>query len=208
LAISDNHTTFNDALSMGDDPLRQGIQCISELITSPGLVNRDFNDVRTIMSMGGAAFFAVGEASGDDHARKAAENAITNHLLDITLEGAHGILLNITGSPQMTMQDVNVISGLIKEVAHPDVNLLFGITINPQIGDTIRVTVIATGFDQTDIRSSSFRRIIQPHEHSLDKEPDESLTKREILDKFPSTYYDPDNLEIPAFLRKRDEKSQ
>jgi len=68
--------------------------------------------------------------------------------------------------------------------------------------------VIATGFDQTDIRSSSFRRIIQPHEHSLDKEPDESLTKREILDKFPSTYYDPDNLEIPAFLRKRDEKSQ
>ncbi len=207
LALSDNHTTFNDAFSMGDDPLRQGIQCISELITSPGLVNRDFNDVRTIMSMGGAAFFAVGEAAGDDRARKAAENAIANHLLDITLEGARGILLNVTGSSQMTMLDVSQIAGMIKEVAHPDVNLLFGATINPQMGDVIRVTIIATGFDQTDIRSSSFRRIIQSHESPSINEPVDNLQKRPILDKYPSTYYDPDNLEIPAFLRKRDENS-
>lgn len=207
LALSDNHTTFNDAFSMGDDPLRQGIQCISELITSPGLVNRDFNDVQTIMSMGGAAFFAVGEASGDDRARKAAENAIANHLLDITLEGARGILLNVTGSSQMTMLDVSQIAGMIKEVAHPDVNLLFGATINPQMGDVIRVTIIATGFDQTDIRSSSFRRIIQPHETSSTNEPVDKLQKRPLLEKYPTTYYDPDNLEIPAFLRKRDENT-
>lgn len=205
LAISDNRTTFNDAFCMGDDPLRQGIQCISELITSPGLVNRDFNDVRTIMSMGGAAFFAVGEATGDDHARKAAENAITNHLLDITLEGARGILLNVTGSNQMTMHDVSQVAGMIKEVAHPDVNLLFGATINPQMGDTIRVTIIATGFDQTDIRSSSFRRLIQSNDKStIDKET-EKLEKRTILDTSPSTYYDPTNVEIPAFLRKQKE---
>lgn len=207
LALSDNHTTFNDAFSMGDDPLRQGIQCISELITPMGLINRDFNDVRTIMSMGGAAFFAVGEASGDDRARKAAENAIVNHMLDITLEGARGIVLNVTGSSQMTMLDVSQIAGMIREVAHPDVNLIFGATMNPQMGDVIRVNIIATGFDQTEIRSSSFRRIIQPHETPSAGEPVDNLQKRPLLEKYSSTYYDPDNLEIPAFLRKRDENA-
>jgi cell division protein FtsZ len=207
LALSDNRTTFNDAFTMGDDPLRQGIQCISELITSPGLVNRDFNDVRTIMSMGGAAFFSVGEASGDDRASKAAENAISNHLLDITLEGARGILLNVTGSSLMTMHDVSHIAGLIKEVAHPDVNLLFGATINPQMGDTIRVTIIATGFDQTDIRSSSFRRIIQQSEQQTGSEVTAEIKKRPLMERYQTTYYDPDNLEIPAFLRKHEDKS-
>jgi cell division protein FtsZ len=211
LALSDNKTTFNEAFSMGDDPLRQGIQCISELISSSGLVNRDFNDVRTIMSMGGAAFFAVGEGSGEDCARKAAENAITNHLLDVTLQGARGILLNITGGPSLTMHDVSQIAGLIREIAHPDVNLLFGTAINPQLGDVIRVTVIATGFDQTDIRSSSIRRIFHHPDEIVNgerngNESGSETNQRNIMEKFSNTYYDPDNIEIPAFLRNREKK--
>jgi cell division protein FtsZ len=211
LALSDNKTTFNEAFSMGDDPLRQGIQCISELITSSGLVNRDFNDVRTIMSMGGAAFFAVGEASGEDRAHIAAENAITNHLLDVTLQGARGILLNITGGPSMTMHEVGLIAGMIREMAHPDVNLLFGTAINPQLGDIVRVTVIATGFDQTDMRSSSIHRILhRPDEHvNNERNGNETVSdtnKRNILEKFSTTYYDPENIEIPAFLRNRENK--
>ena len=211
LVLSDNKTTFNEAFSMGDDPLRQGIQCISELITSSGLVNRDFNDVRTIMSMGGAAFFAVGEGSGDDRARKAAENAITNQLLDVTLQGARGILLNITGGPGMTMHDVGQIAGMIREIAHPDVNLLFGTAINPQLGDTIRVTVIATGFDQSDMRSSSIRRILHHPDETVNGErisieSGSETNQRNILEKFPSTYYDPENIEIPAFLRNREKQ--
>ncbi len=211
LALSDNKTTFTEAFSMGDDPLRQGIQCISELITSSGLVNRDFNDVRTIMSMGGAAFFAVGEGSGEDRARKAAENAITNHLLDVTLQGARGILLNITGGPSVTMHDVSQIAGLIREIAHPDVNLLFGTAINPELGDVIRVTVIATGFDQTDIRSSSIRRIFHRPDEIENSERNgngsgSEINQRNIMEKFSTTYYDPDNIEIPAFLRNREKK--
>jgi len=211
LALSDNKTTFNEAFNMGDDPLRQGIQCISELITSSGLVNRDFNDVRTIMSMGGAAFFAVGEASGDDRARKAAENAITNQLLDVTLQGARGILLNITGGPAMTMHDVSQIAGLIREIAHPDVNLLFGTAINPQMGDAIRVTIIATGFDQSEMRTSNIRRILhRPGEivngERNNNESGSETSQRNMMEKFATTYYDPDNIEIPAFLRNREKK--
>jgi cell division protein FtsZ len=211
LALSDNKTTFNEAFSMGDDPLRQGIQCISELITSSGLVNRDFNDVRTVMSMGGAAFFAVGEGSGEDRARKAAENEITNHLLDVTLQGARGILLNITSGPSVTMLEVQQIAEMIREIAHPDVNLLFGTAINPQLGDVIRVTVIATGFDQTDIRSSSLRHILRHADETVNKgkignESGSESNQRNILEKFQTTYYDPDNIEIPAFLRNREKK--
>ena len=211
LALSNNKTTFNEAFSMGDDPLRQGIQCISELITSSGLVNRDFNDVRTIMSMGGAAFFAVGEGSGEERARIAAENAITNHLLDVTLQGARGILLNITGSQSMTMHEVNQIAELVREIAHPDVNLLFGTAINPQLGDTIRVTVIATGFDQTDLRSSSIRNILNPQNVHVNGERKDKSTisdtvQRPIQKPYTNTQYPQDNIEIPAYLRNRENK--
>jgi cell division protein FtsZ len=161
--------------------------------------------------MGGAAFFAVGEGSGEDRARKAAENAITNHLLDVTLQGARGILLNITSSPSITMQEVGHIAELIREIAHPDVNLLFGTAINPELGDVIRVTVIATGFDQTDMRSSSIRRVFHRPEDMEKSErngtgSDSEINQRNIMEKFSSTYYDKENMEIPAYLRNRENK--
>ncbi len=133
---------------MADDVLRQGIQGISELITIPGLINLDFADVRTIMSEGGAALMAVGVASGEDRARIAAEQAISSQLLDVTINGAHGILFNVTGGPNLSLFEVNQAAAIIKETASEDVNLIFGAVIDEKMGDEIRITVIATGFDR------------------------------------------------------------
>jgi cell division protein FtsZ len=133
---------------MADDVLRQGIQGISEVITVPGLINLDFADVRTIMSEGGAALMAVGTASGDDRARKAAEMAVSSNLLDVTIDGARGILFNVTGGPDMSLFEVNEAAAIIKETAHPDVQLIFGAVIDDNMREQIRITVIATGFER------------------------------------------------------------
>jgi len=207
LQVSDKHTSFKDACGMGDDPLKQGVQCISELITSSGIINRDFADVRTIMSMGGAAFFAVGKASGEDRARVAAENAITNHLLDITIEGARGILLNVTGGSSLTLHEVNQIAAIIRETAHPDVNLLFGTAIDPRMGDEIRITVIATGFEQTRMRSRLQRITRQPdlqNSNNADRgNANAQAAERSTAIAFTPQYYDTSDIDIPAFLRNR-----
>lgn len=147
LQIVDKRSSIQDAFRVADDVLRQGVQGISELITVPGLINLDFADVRSIMKEGGAALMAVGEAEGEDRARLAAEAAISSNLLDITIDGARGVLFNITGGTDMTLFEVNQAAAIIKEAAHPDVNLIFGAVIDPNMGDKVRVTVIATGFD-------------------------------------------------------------
>jgi cell division protein FtsZ len=148
LQIVDKRASLNDAFRMADDVLRQGIQGISELITVPGLINLDFADVRTIMSEGGAALMAVGTASGEDRARKAAEAAISSNLLDVTIDGARGILFNVTGGPDMSLYEVNEAAAIIKETSHADVNLIFGAVIDENMKDQIRITVIATGFER------------------------------------------------------------
>ncbi len=148
LQIVDKRASLNDAFRMADDVLRQGIQGISELITVPGLINLDFADVRTIMSEGGAALMAVGTASGEDRARKAAEAAISSSLLDVTIDGARGILFNVTGGPDMSLFEVNEAAAIIKETSHNDVNLIFGAVIDENMRDQIRITVIATGFER------------------------------------------------------------
>jgi len=153
LQIVDKRSSLQDAFKVADDVLLQGIQGISELITVPGLINLDFADVRTIMSEGGAALMAVGRASGEDRARKAAEMAISSELLDITIDGARGILFNVSGGDNLTLMEVNDAAAIIKETAHPDVNLIFGAVINPELSDEIRLTVIATGFDSASMRT-------------------------------------------------------
>ena len=149
--IADKRATLQQAFSLADDVLRQGIQGISELITVPALINLDVADVRTIMSEGGAALMAVGRATGDDRARQSAENAISSSLLDVTIDGARGILFNITGGADMTLFEINEAAAIIKESAHPDVNLIFGAQIDESMGDEIRITVIATGFEQSRV---------------------------------------------------------
>jgi cell division protein FtsZ len=153
LQIADKKATLQQAFSLADDVLRQGIQGISELITVPALINLDFADVRTIMSEGGAALMAVGRAEGDDRARKAAEAAISSALLDVTIDGARGILFNITGGGDLSLFEVNEAAAIIKESAHPEVNLIFGAQIDENMGDEVRITVIATGFEQSRVKT-------------------------------------------------------
>jgi len=149
--IADKRATLQQAFSLADDVLRQGIQGISELITVPALINLDFADVRTIMSEGGAALMAVGRATGDDRARKAADAAISSSLLDVTIDGARGILFNITGGADMTLFEINEAAAIIKESAHPEVNLIFGAQVDESMGDEVRITVIATGFEHSRV---------------------------------------------------------
>ena len=186
LEITDKRVSLEAAFSLADDVLRQGVQGISELITIPGLINLDFADVRAIMSEGGAALMAVGQASGENRAAEAAQQAISNRLLDITIDGARGILFNITGGKDLSLFEVNEAASIIKQTAHPDVNLIFGAVIDEKMGDGIRITVIATGFDETDSRP---RTVV----HAM---PGESV-------EFPMPAFDKDDLEIPAFLRRR-----
>lgn len=150
LQIVDKKVTMKAAFSQADDVLRQGIQGISELITIPGMINLDFADVRAIMSEGGAALMAIGVGEGDDRARKAAEKAINNELLDVAITGARGILFNVTGGEDMTLFEVNEAAEIIRESADKDVNLIFGAVVDPSLKDQIRITVVATGYPDAD----------------------------------------------------------
>jgi cell division protein FtsZ len=152
LQMADKRATLQQAFTLADDVLRQGIQGISELITVPALINLDFADVRTIMSEGGAALMAVGHGTGDDRARAAAEAAISSGLLDVTIDGARGILFNITGGTDLTLFEVNEAAAIIQQSAHPEVNMIFGAQIDESMGDEIRITVIATGFEQSKVQ--------------------------------------------------------
>jgi cell division protein FtsZ len=198
LQIVDKRASLQDAFRVADDVLRQGIQGISELITVPGLINLDFADVRTIMSEGGAALMAVGRSSGDDRAREAAEQAISSELLDITIDGARGILFNVTGGPDLTLFEVNQAAAIIKETAHPDVNLIFGAVIDPNMGEEIRVTVIATGFE----RSGLPRNIVQRSRMSRDASGKKQTQPIEVEDFQPRSL-NTEDLDIPTFLRNR-----
>lgn len=213
LQIADKRASLQDAFRLADDVLHQGIQGISELITIPGLINLDFADVRAIMSEGGAALMAVGKGAGDERAKKAAEDAISSKLLDITIDGARGVLFNVTGGPSMTLFEVNQAAAIIRETAHPDVNLIFGAVIDPNMGDDIRVTVIATGFE----RSSSIPRRAfekQPRAETRRTEsigfgrPSESVNVHADVQSGEAKQsslppVSKDDLDIPTFLRNR-----
>jgi cell division protein FtsZ len=214
LQIVDKRSGLQDAFKVADDVLRQGIQGISEIITVPGLMNLDFADVRTIMSEGGAALMAVGQASGEDRAAKAAEQAISNQLLDVTIDGARGILFNVTGGESLKLYEVNQAAAIIKETAHPDVNLIFGAVIDESMGENLRITVIATGFEGTSLSStmskSELRRDPHPKQKPLpsmlDKELDDEDAEvhSNVSDTYSfSTRINTDDLDVPAFLRKR-----
>ncbi len=147
LQIADKRTSLSDAFRLADDVLRQGIQGISDLITVPGLINLDFADVKTIMSAAGSALMAIGEASGETRALEAAQMAIASPLLDIDISGARGVLFNITGGMDMTLFEVNEAADVISQAAHPDANIIFGAVQDPNFDGQVKITVIATGFD-------------------------------------------------------------
>jgi cell division protein FtsZ len=213
LELTDRRVSLKDSFRMADDVLRQGIQGISELITVPGLINLDFADVKAIMSEGGAALMAVGHGEGEERARLAAEQAISSRLLDVTIDGAQGILFNVTGGPNMSLYDVNVAAAIIRETAHPDANMIFGAVIDEAMGDEMRITVIATGFERTisrrQVLQQQYGRTVSPPAQRPQTEassasrqvPAREREEREMEPVQPK--FAPNNLEIPAFLRRR-----
>lgn len=216
LQLADKKSSLQDAFRMADEVLHQGIQGISELITIPGLINLDFADVRSIMSEGGAALMAVGRGSGDDRAKTAAEQAISSQLLDITIDGARGVLFNVTGGPNMTLFEVNQAAAIIRETAHPDVNMIFGAVIDPNMGDEIRCTVIATGFERSGVARRVLERIPRSNEKPVSAantpfqaRPSESVNAttetRSSADvkSQPAPSINNDDLDVPTFLRNR-----
>ena len=218
LETADKRMSLVDSFRMADDILRQGIQGISELITVPGLINLDFADVKTIMSMGGAALMAVGEGSGDERARDAATQALSSRLLDVTIDGARGILFNVTGGPDMTLYEINQAAAIIRETAHPDVNLIFGAVIDEKMTNKIRITVIATGFEHTmPMRQMTTATAAQTQRLMPNRPPArESVSVGAPASQAPTARPQPqqqtrqqqeayrfNDLEVPAFLRKR-----
>jgi cell division protein FtsZ len=150
LTVSNEKTSMVNAFKMADEVLLQGVQGITDLITTPGLINTDFADVKMIMSNAGTAIMGIGTASGEGRAVNAARAAITSPLLEASIEGARGILLNIAGGTDLGLFEVNEAAEIIHGVAHPDANIIFGSVIEDSMGDEVRVTVIAAGFERWD----------------------------------------------------------
>lgn len=155
LDVVDRKMTLLEAFRVADSVLTQGVQGISEIITVPGLINVDFADVKAIMKDAGSALMGIGTGVGDNRAQMAARAAISSPLLEVSIDGAKGVLFNITGGPDMTMTEVDEAAKLISEAADADANIIFGAAINDKLVDQMKITVIATGFDETRSRLAS-----------------------------------------------------
>jgi cell division protein FtsZ len=213
LSISGKSMSLLEAFKKADDVLLHAAKGISDLIAFHGIINLDFADVRTIMSEMGMALMGTGSASGDNRAVDAAQKAISSPLLeDISIEGAKGLLINVTGSSSMTLNEVNEASVLIQKEAHEDANIIFGAVIDEQMGEEIRVTVIATGFGRMEERMLPHLKKVSPISFSLRdnfdvpaylrKEREKSQeAKPEGIDELPS--HDEEHYDIPTFLRKQ-----
>lgn len=189
LEVAERRTTMLEAFQLVDDILRQGVQGITDLITVPGLINLDFADVKTIMQDAGSALMGIGYGEGENRSVEAARNAISSPLLEASIEGAKGVLLSIAGGPDLTLYEVNEAAEAISASAHKEANIIFGAIIDEALGEEVRVSVIATGFDRA--RKSNKPTIVSEEEEDiLSFLPESSETSKT------------DELEIPSFLRK------
>lgn len=213
LQIIDKKTLLLDAFNIVDDVLRQGVQGISELITIPGLINVDFADVKAIMKDSGSALMGIGQSKGENRAIEAAKSAVASPLLELSMEGAKGILFTITGSNNLSMHEVNEAAKVITASADPDAKVIFGAIINEDLGDEVRITVVATGFEKgkkhsdgmgpTSYKPSKFVSRHQEDENEEEEEEEKPsiFGRRKVEDK-PAPKED-DELDIPAFIRKK-----
>lgn len=168
LKISDRGITMLEAFSIADQVLLAGVQGISDLITTPGLINLDFADVRSVMQGAGTALMGIGSARGADRALKAAELAISSPLLESTIDGAHGVLISVQGGSDLGIFEINEAVQLIQQVVHPEANIIFGTVLDDALGDEVRVTVIAAGFDEEDEQRNIRRGRERLGEHDSD----------------------------------------
>jgi len=195
LQVIDKKTTLLDAFAVVDDVLRQGVQGISDLITLHGIINVDFADVRTIMSDAGSALMGIGRATGDNRAIEAARAAIDSPLLELSIEGAKGILFNITGGPDLGMYEIDEAAKAITEAADPDANIIFGSIVDDAMSGEIKITVIATGFD-----ADRKKKLDTPYQvPAMTAEP-KSLVEQLAQ---PTPEEVEDELEVPAFIRRK-----
>ena len=215
LEISDRGISMIEAFATADQVLLAGVQGITDLITTPGLINLDFADVKSVMQGAGSALMGIGSARGADRAIKAAELAVESPLLEASIEGAHGVLLSIQGGSNLGIFEINDAAQLVKEAAHPEANIIFGTVIDDTLGDEVRVTVIAAGFDSGEptlrIEPVTAARVapvpVLPDTSAEDaaKEPVREPEKVSVGAAVPDTSYDSafgdDDLDIPDFLK-------
>jgi cell division protein FtsZ len=194
LATVEKRTTVLEAFREADNVLRQGVQGITDLITIPGLINLDFADVRTVMSDAGSAMMGIGASTGESRAVDAAQAAIESPLLEDTIEGATGILLNITGGSELGLFEVNDAAEIVHSAADKNANIIFGAVLDESMGEEVRVTVIATGFDQASGRS----RPRSARADASDRAPRRDRSPRPLAS---DTKISDDDLDIPAFLK-------
>lgn len=231
LQTIDRRTPLLETFKIADDVLRQGVQGISELITQHGLINLDFADVKAIMSNAGSALMGIGHASGDDRAVQAAQQAIESPLIEVSIDGAKGVLFNVTGGYDMSMSEIQEAADVITSAVSPDANIIFGATLKPELENEIEITVIATGFDseffheKADELSSTASEVAPAIEPSISDDDVASIDME--LDSAPDTAgsFDDDTTtniwtddttapepedesDTPAFLRRRKKKKQ
>jgi cell division protein FtsZ len=215
MEVIDKKMTLLEAFRVTDSVLGQGVQGIADLITMPGLINVDFADVRTIMTSAGSSLMGIGTGVGENRAATAARTAIASPLLEISIEGAKGVLFNITGGPDLTMAEVDEAAKQIASAVDPDANIIFGATIDQNMVDQVKITVIATGFDETKkrlrelSRQPSYSTMAQPQTHSAFTKPvtvsQSSNMQPQPAGSTPADELPPeeDEFDIPAFLRQR-----
>lgn len=218
LEISDRGISMIEAFATADQVLLAGVQGITDLITTPGLINLDFADVKSVMQGAGSALMGIGSARGADRAIKAAELAVESPLLEASIEGAHGVLLSIQGGSNLGIFEINDAAQLVKEAAHPEANIIFGTVIDDTLGDEVRVTVIAAGFDggepQTRIEPITAARVVSTPAIPVTSAEEAAKDHRETTEQAPvpvsvgavtessyDTAFGDDDLDIPDFLK-------
>ncbi|MEX1162008.1 MAG: cell division protein FtsZ [Nitriliruptor sp.] len=216
LQIADGETSVVDAFALADEVLLQGVQGITDLITTPGLINLDFADVRTVMRDAGSALMGIGKARGDSRALEAAKLAISSPLLEASIDGARGVLLMLAGGSNLGLFEVNEAADVITQAAHPDANIIFGAVIDDSLGDEVKVTVIAAGFDEAEPLEQQGQFLHQsaaPAPGSLGLRDDEDDDEDEVFRADPprgsgnerivvdATDEGDDGLDVPSFLR-------
>ncbi|WP_163579692.1 cell division protein FtsZ [Gracilibacillus saliphilus] len=213
LEIIDKNTPMLEAFREADNVLRQGVQGISDLIATPGLINVDFADVKTIMADKGSALMGIGIATGESRAAEAAKKAISSPLLETSIDGAHGVLMNITGGTNLSLYEVQEAADIVTSAADQEVNVIFGSVINEDLKDEIVVTVIATGFDESQIKNAQNKpkSVLQASSPKREKqqsektqEPSPSSSSSSSSSSRPKQ--EEDTLDIPTFLRNRNRR--
>ncbi|MFC0271203.1 cell division protein FtsZ [Metabacillus herbersteinensis] len=208
LEIVDKNTPMLEAFREADNVLRQGVQGISDLIATPGLINLDFADVKTIMSNKGSALMGIGVATGESRATEAAKKAISSPLLETSIDGAQGVLMNITGGSNLSLYEVQEAADIVATASDQDVNMIFGSVINENLKDEIIVTVIATGFNEQEVNpikpsrpfaGAATKPTTQPKREVKREEPVQEMTNRAVQQA-------EDTLDIPTFLRNRNKR--